>query len=75
MKNKNLINYYLGNEIKKIRISRGYTQEEFSEICGISKAYYGRIERGEYNVTVDMCLKISNGFGCHISELFINLPV
>ena len=54
MKNKNLINYYLGNEIKKIRISRGYTQEEFSEICGISRAYYGRIERGEYNVTVDI---------------------
>ena len=40
-------NYYLGNEIAKIRKARGYTQEGFAEICGISRAYYGRIERGE----------------------------
>ena len=67
-------NYYLGNEIAKIRKTRGYTQECFAEICGISRAYYGRIERGEYNVTVEMCQRIADGFGCHISELFINLP-
>ena len=67
-------NYYLGNEIDKIRKARGYTQEGFAEICGISRAYYGRIERGEYNVTVEMCQRIADGFGCHISELFINLP-
>lgn len=69
------INFYLGNEIAKIRKSRGYTQEEFAEICGISRAYYGRIERGEYNVTVEMCQRIADGFGCHISELFIDLPI
>ena len=68
------VNYYLGNEIAKIRKARGYTQEGFAEICGISCAYYGRIERGEYNVTVEMCQRIADGFGCHISELFINLP-
>ena len=69
------INYYLGNEIAKIRKARGYTQESFAERCGISRAYYGRIERGEYNVTVEMCQRIADGFGCHISELFVNLPV
>lgn len=68
------INIYLGNEIRKMREGRGYTQSEFSEICGISRTYYGRIERGEYNVTVDLCKKIADGFGCHISDLFINLP-
>lgn len=58
MKHKyNTINYYLGNEIRKMREGRGYSQNEFAEICGISRAYYGRIERGEYNVTVDMCQK------------------
>lgn len=68
------INYYLGNEIRKMREGRGYTQSQFAEICGISRAYYGRIERGEYNVTVELCKKIADGFGCHISDLFINLP-
>lgn len=68
------INFYLGNEIRKMREGRGYTQSHFAEICGISRAYYGRIERGEYNVTVELCKKIADGFGCHISDLFINLP-
>lgn len=69
------INVYLGNEIRKMREGRGYTQSKFSEMCGISRAYYGRIERGEYNVTVEMCQRIADALGCHISELFINLPV
>ena len=76
MKHKiNSINYYLGNEIAKKRKGHGYTQIEFAGICGISRAYYGRIERGEYNVTVDMCQKIADGLGCHISELFIDIPI
>lgn len=73
--NPDSVNVYLGNIIRKIRESRGYTQEEFSAICDISRAYYGRIERGEYNVTVEMCQKIAYGFGCHISELFIDIPL
>lgn len=76
MKHKhNTINFYLGNEIRKIRENRGYKQDEFAEICGISRAYYGRIERGEYNVTVEMCQRIADGFGCHISDLFVNIPL
>ena len=69
------INVYLGNEIRKMREGRCYTQYQFSEMCGISRAYYGRIERGEYNVTVEMCQRIADALGCHISELFINLPL
>lgn len=53
--NPNSINVYLGNIIRKIREQRGYKQDEFAAICNISRAYYGRIERGEYNVTVEMC--------------------
>lgn len=68
------VNYYLGNEIRKMREQRNYTQAQFADICGISRAYYGRIERGEYNFTVEMCKRIADGLGCHISELFINLP-
>lgn len=76
MKHKyNTINYYLGNEIRKMREGRGYTQEQFAELCQISRAYCGRIERGEYNFTIEMCQRIADGFGCHISELFINLPL
>lgn len=70
----NNINVYLGNEIRRFREGRGYTQEQFSEICGISRAYYGRIERGEYNVTVLQCHKIAMALGVRIFDLFTDLP-
>ena len=69
------INVYLGNIIRRFRETRGYSQEEFAAMCGISQAYYGRIERGEHSITVEMCQKIADGFGCHISELFIDIPM
>ena len=46
------------------------TQEEFSAFCGISRAYYGRIERGEHSTTLEICQKISEATGLSFSELF-----
>ena len=63
-----------GDNLRKIREGRGYTQMQFAEICGISRAYYGRIERGEHSATIDMCLRIADSFGMHISDLFLDMP-
>ena len=46
------------------------TQEEFAEFCGISRAYYGRIERGEHSVTLELCQKVSEATGLSFVELF-----
>lgn len=70
----NNINVQFGNELRKIRETRGMTQEAFALYCGISRAYYGRIERGEHSATLDICRKISDALGISISELFANLP-
>ena len=64
----------IGSLIKKYRESRGYTQDEFSYECGISRAYYGRIERGEYPVTLFMCYKITQTLGIRLSDLFEDFP-
>ena len=63
------INYYFGNNLRKYREVNHYSQEEFAEICEISRAYYGRLERGEHSITLDTCAKISQALGIHISEL------
>lgn len=68
------INYYFGNNLRKFREANGYSQWEFAEICEISRAYYGRLERGEHSITLDTCAKISQALGIHISELFEDLP-
>ena len=49
---------------------QGLTQEEFSELCGISRAYYGRIERGEHSATLELCQKISDATGLSFFEIF-----
>jgi transcriptional regulator with XRE-family HTH domain len=69
------ITIYFGNNIRKFREINGYSQEEFALMCNISRAYYGRIERGEHSITIDKCEQIAKALGIHISELFIDLPV
>lgn len=71
----NNINFYFGNNLRKFRESKHLSQEQFAEHCKISRAYYGRIERGEHSITIDLCQKIADYLGIHISELFIDLPM
>ena len=64
------VNVQFGNILRKTRESRGLTQETFAALCGISRAYYGRIERGEHSITLDLCKRISDALGITLSALF-----
>ena len=68
------INIQFGNFLRKTREARGLTQEKFASLCDISRAYYGRIERGEHSVTLDLCKKVSDALGISLAELFFDLP-
>ncbi|MBD5513700.1 MAG: helix-turn-helix transcriptional regulator [Lachnospiraceae bacterium] len=70
----NDINFYFGNNLRKFRESKGYSQDDFAALCNISRAYYGRIERGEHSITLDRCALIAQALGVHISDLFVDLP-
>lgn len=67
------INTIIGEKFRSLRESQGYSQADFAEECQISRAYYGRIERGEYNVTLYLCERISKTLGISLSELFRNV--
>lgn len=69
----NNINIQFGNVLRKVREARGLSQEEFAELCDISRAYYGRIERGEHSITLDLCYRISETTGLSMSELFLDI--
>lgn len=64
------INVQFGNVLRRIREGRRLSQEQFAELCGISRAYYGRIERGEHSVTLELCQKISAATSLSFAELF-----
>ena len=64
------INYRLGQNLARLRMESGYSQEEFALECGISRAYYGRCELGLHSLTVDKLQLIANFLNVKISDLF-----
>jgi transcriptional regulator with XRE-family HTH domain len=59
----------LGKRIRKLRSQRGWSQEEFADICALNRSYMGRIERGELNLTLDSLQKVGKGLGLSVSAL------
>ncbi|HEV3046612.1 MAG TPA: helix-turn-helix transcriptional regulator [Solirubrobacteraceae bacterium] len=62
-------NRAIGAAIRALRKAQGCTQEEFALKAGIDRSYYGAIERGEFNVTVDTLVTIAKGLGVRPSEI------
>lgn len=67
------VNTALGETIRKYREGRGLSQEQFSDLCGISRAYFGRIERGEHSITIEKCQKIASALNVRLADLFVDL--
>lgn len=67
---KSPANIAFGGAIRDARKERGFTQESFASEAEIDRSYYGAIERGEFNLTVDTILKIAAGLEMTASELF-----
>lgn len=58
------------NDFKAIPRGARLTQEEFAAECEISRAYYGRLERGEHSATLELCEKIANYLDVTYAQLF-----
>lgn len=48
----------LKNNLKEIRKHLGITQNEISQKVGVQKAYYSRLERGDFVPNIKTCLFI-----------------
>jgi len=60
----------VGTKIRKLRESRGFSQEETARLAGIDRSYYGRIERGVINVSAVFLLKIARMLHCPVGSFF-----
>jgi len=60
----------LGRNIRFLRHAQGFSQESFAPICGINRAYLGRIERGEQNISTLNLIKIARALGVSVGKLF-----
>jgi transcriptional regulator with XRE-family HTH domain len=52
----------LGRAVRELRHERGYAQEAFAAHSGIDRSYFGAIERGEFNSTLDTIMRLAEAF-------------
>lgn len=49
----------LGDEIHRLRVEAGMTQDQLAPRCDLSRGYLSRIEKGHVNVTLGTLAKIA----------------
>jgi transcriptional regulator with XRE-family HTH domain len=59
-----------GARLRRLRVERGWTQEQFAERLGIDRSYIGQVERGTRNISIVNLELIADGFGMSLSGLF-----
>lgn len=60
---------FLGNKIRKQRLSKKMTQEQAAEVSMLDPKYFGEVERGETAISVDRLYAISKALGTSVREL------
>lgn len=53
----------LGDAMRALREEQGTSQERLALAAGIDRSYFSAIERGEFNVTLAVLLKVASGLG------------
>ncbi|HMT10031.1 MAG TPA: helix-turn-helix transcriptional regulator [Ignavibacteria bacterium] len=59
----------IGERIRYHRLKQNISQEELSYQSSLDRAFVGRVERGENNISILSLLKISQVLGIEISAL------
>lgn len=59
------------NHLKKFRNDRNLNQEEMGELVGVSRQTISLIERGDYNPSITLALKIAKVFNVTVESIFI----
>lgn len=57
--------------IKAIRVSESISQSEMAKRLGMSTSFYGRLERGNRTLSVEMLIKTAEAFDCDLSDLIM----
>ena len=56
----------IGRQVAELRAKRGLSTRQLAELCGVNFANIGKIERGSYNVSVDILGKVCAALGARI---------
>ena len=60
----------IARNIKKLRETARYTQDEVAQALGVTRSAYSNYESGDREVPYDVIEKASDFFGCDMAVLF-----
>ena len=63
----------IGGRIQSLRQRKGFTQQQFSEMVGISTNYLSDLERGVSSPRMDKLVAIINALDCSADEVFADV--
>lgn len=61
----------IAREIVKTRMEKGITQKQLADMCGIQQSNISRLEKGVYNPSIQLLIKIAETLGKKIKIEFI----
>lgn len=62
------------NRIALLRAERGLSRQELADALGVNYQTIGYLERGEYNPSLDLALRIAEHFRLPIEAVFSRTP-
>jgi DNA-binding XRE family transcriptional regulator len=62
------------NRLAVLRAERGISRQELSQAIGVNYQTIGYLERGDYNPSLDLALRLSEVFGLPVEAIFSTRP-
>ena len=57
-------------KMKLARVERGLSQQELADLVDVTRQTIGLIEKGKYNPTLNLCIRIAKTFNKTLDDLF-----
>jgi len=64
----------LHNRLAVLRAERGLTRQELADALSVNYQTIGYLERGEYNPSLDLAMRIAEHFGLPVEAIFSRAP-
>ena len=65
------VQFLFGENLRKIRLKRGISQEKLAELAGLHRTYVSSVERGERNISLINIEKLAIALDVSMAKLMV----
>ena len=70
-RNQGVLQAIIADNVRRLRVAKGWSQEALAEVCGYHRTYVGGIERGERNITIATLDALAGALGVEPHRLLL----